>query len=72
MMQVIQDYENTQSALVVQMFFWISLNPLHWVTNETRRGWNIMLEGGLEVYRRKCAISYYVCSILLKCGYGTM
>lgn len=32
-----------------------------------------MLEGGLEVYREKmCNYLFYVCSILLKCGYGTM
>lgn len=35
MMQVIQDYENTQATVVVQLcFFGISLNPSHWVTNE--------------------------------------
>lgn len=61
MIQVIQDYENTQSTLIAQLFFIISLNPSHWVTNETGgRDETLCMRAVWKFIEKKCAISYYI------------
>lgn len=47
MSYVIQDHKYTQSAPIVQYFWWNFSKCNHWVTNKTGGKWNIVHKGSL-------------------------